>query len=140
MRTLLVCAATLLFVPPASAAERASVRSYGTHFPFTEDPLSNGGKWSNGASDGMDWYNVITKNGVAYGAVSKGAYTDPTAVLRGLWGKNQAVRATRWTATTTDPPPKADNSPSGPTHADTPSRSASAAAFSGGSNEPGLRT
>ena len=41
----------------------------------------------------LDWFNVITKNGVAYGAVSQGAYTDPTALLAGTWGKNQKVKA-----------------------------------------------
>lgn len=70
-----------------------SVRSYSTHFPLSEDPISEGGKWSNGANDGIDWYNVITKNGVAYGAVTKGEYTDPTALLTGAWGKNQIVKA-----------------------------------------------
>ena len=72
---------------------RASVRSYSTHFQLDEDPISEGGKWSNGAKDGIDWYNVVTKNGVAYGAVSKGAYTDPTALLTGDWGRNQTVKA-----------------------------------------------
>lgn len=43
--------------------------------------------------EGIDWYNVITKNGVAYGAVSRGAYTDPTALLAGTWGTNQTVKA-----------------------------------------------
>jgi len=71
----------------------ASVRSYSTRFQLNEDPISEGGKWINGAKDGIDWYNVITKNGVAYGAVSKGAYTDPTALLTGAWGKNQTVKA-----------------------------------------------
>lgn len=71
----------------------ASVRSYSTRFQLNEDPISEGGKWINGAKDGIDWYNVITKNGVAYGAVSKGAYTDPTALLTGTWGKNQTVKA-----------------------------------------------
>lgn len=69
------------------------VRSYSTGFQLNEDPISEGGKWINGASDGIDWYNVITRNGVAYGAVSKGDYTDPTALLTGTWGRNQAARA-----------------------------------------------
>ncbi len=30
---------------------------------------------------------------MAYGAVSKGDYTDPTALLTGTWGKNQTVKA-----------------------------------------------
>ncbi len=75
------------------ASKFASVRSYSTRFQLNEDPISEGGKWINGARDGIDWYNVITKNGVAYGAVSKGDYTDPTALLTGAWGKNQTVKA-----------------------------------------------
>jgi hypothetical protein len=63
------------------------VRSYTTRFQHDEDPISEGGK------DGIDWYNVVTRNGVAHGTVSKGAYTDPTALLAGTWGKNQTVKA-----------------------------------------------
>ncbi len=70
-----------------------AARSYTTRFQVNEDPISEGGKWLNGAKDGGDWFNVITRNGVAYGAVSKGAYTDPTALLAGEWGKNQRVKA-----------------------------------------------
>jgi hypothetical protein len=65
------------------------VKSYSTHFPLNEDPISEGGRWLNGAKDGIDWYDVITKNGVAFGTVTKGEYTDPTALLKGKWGKNQ---------------------------------------------------
>ncbi len=46
-----------------------SVRSYSTHFPLNEAPISESGNWINGATDGIDWYDVMTKNGVAYGAV-----------------------------------------------------------------------
>jgi acetyl esterase/lipase len=68
-------------------------RSYSTRFRLDEDPISEDGKWINGGKDGIDWYNVITKNGVAYGAVTQGDYTDPTALLTGTWGKNQKVKA-----------------------------------------------
>jgi hypothetical protein len=68
-------------------------RSYTTRFQLDEDPISEGGKWLNGGKDGIDWYDVITKNGVACGAVSRGDYTDPTALLTGKWGKNQKVKA-----------------------------------------------
>jgi hypothetical protein len=70
------------------------VRSYSTRFQLDEDPISEGGKWINGGKDGIEWYNVIVKNGVAYGAVTQGDYTDPTALLTGKWGKNQKVKAT----------------------------------------------
>lgn len=70
-----------------------SVRSYSTDFPLNEDPISEGGNWINGGTDGIDWYDVITRNGVAYGAVSAGMYTDPTALLAGAWGRNQIAKA-----------------------------------------------
>ena len=69
--------------------EGKSVKSYSTRFQLNEDPISESGRWMNGQKDGIDWYDVITKNGIAYGAVTKGDYTDPTALLKGVWGKNQ---------------------------------------------------
>jgi hypothetical protein len=94
-----------------------SVRSYRTCFQRDEDPISEGGLWLNGARDGIDWADVIVRNGVAYGAVTRmqaaehrieqgnlasadpeavpeGDYDDPTALLFGVWGKNQHVQAT----------------------------------------------
>jgi hypothetical protein len=68
-------------------------RSYSTRFEHDEDPISDGGKWSNGRKEGIDWYNVVTRSGVAYGEVTQGDYTDPTALLTGTWGRNQKVRA-----------------------------------------------
>ena len=43
---------------------------------------------------GLDWYDVITKDGIACGTVTAGAYTDPTALLKGTWGRNQVATAT----------------------------------------------
>jgi hypothetical protein len=68
-------------------------RSYSTRFQVDEDPISEGGKWLNDGKDGIDWYNVVTRNGIAHGTVTQGAYTDPTALLTGTWGKNQRVKA-----------------------------------------------
>jgi hypothetical protein len=98
----------------AQLANGESVRSYSTTFQLDEDPLSEGGIWVNGKKDGIDWIDVIARNGVAYGAVSRmgaaerrveqgnldpdaaaagaapeGDYDDPTAVLAGPWGRNQ---------------------------------------------------
>ena len=91
-------------------------RSYRTSFDLDEDPISEGGMWLNGKKDGIDWADVITKNGVAYGALTRmnaaerrveqgnldpssgegaapeGDYDDPTAVLTGAWGKNQHAK------------------------------------------------
>jgi hypothetical protein len=78
------------------------VRSYTTKFQLDEDPISEDGKWLNGGKDGIDWYNVITRNGVAHGAVTRGDYTDPTALLAGKWGKDQAVKATVYSRNQTD--------------------------------------
>ncbi|UCB46847.1 MAG: hypothetical protein JSV25_05350 [Spirochaetota bacterium] len=94
-----------------------SVRSYSTRFRLDEDPISEGGIWINGKKDGIDLTDIVTKNGVAYGglcrmnvpesraeqgnlevsdsgkAVPLGDYDDPTAVLTGIWGKNQHGKA-----------------------------------------------
>jgi hypothetical protein len=92
------------------------VRSYSTRFLLDEDPISEGGIWLNGKKDAIDWTDVVTKNGIAYGAHAKvvvperrleqgnlsptstaaapeGDYSDPAALLGGVWGKNQHVRA-----------------------------------------------
>jgi len=41
------------------------MRSYATHFQLDEDPLSEGGIWLKGGSDGIEWTDVGTKNAVA---------------------------------------------------------------------------
>jgi hypothetical protein len=93
-------------------------RSYRTSFDRDEVPISDGGMWLNGRKDGIDWADVLTKNGVAYGEVTRmgvaerrveqgnldpsggegsapeGDYDDPTAVLTGAWGKNQRAKGT----------------------------------------------
>ena len=92
-------------------------RSYRTDFARDENPISESGLWLNGKKDGIDWADVITRAGHAYGAVTRmavsekraeqatlgagstegslpeGDYDDPTAVLRGVWGRNQHVKA-----------------------------------------------
>jgi hypothetical protein len=92
------------------------VRSYQTQFRTNETPLSEGGLWLNGRKDGIDWADVLVKNGRAYGEITRmtarekrveqsglgagaaagaaeGDYDDPTAVLVGKWGRNQYARA-----------------------------------------------
>jgi len=94
----------------------APVRSYRTDFPRDETPISEGGLWRNARTDGIDWCDVVTRNGVAFGEVTRmgvaeqraeqgnldaaaadaapvGDYDDPTAVLGGQWGRNQFVKA-----------------------------------------------
>ena len=71
-------------------------RSYSTSFPATEKPISEAGKWINGGTTGVDWGNVQTTPGLAFGTnVCAGPpYCDPTAVLAGTWGSNQMAQAT----------------------------------------------
>lgn len=101
------------------------VRSYRTEFENHEEPISEGGMWLNGRRDGIDWCDVLTRNGVAYGEVSRmnsaerrteqafdgatsdagtqeGDYDDPAAVLSGTWGRNQSARATVYSRNATD--------------------------------------
>ena len=79
-----------------TAAGGQQPRSYTTTFPATENPISEGGNWINGGRDGVDWKDVRTMPGLAYGADGSGApkYDDPTALLTGTWGPDQTVEGT----------------------------------------------
>jgi len=103
-----------------------SVRSYRTSFPASENPLSEGGIWRGGRTDGIDWADVIASNGEVYGAVTRmavaerraeqgnldavageaaapeGDYDDPTAVLAGPWGRDQYASAAVFSRNPTD--------------------------------------
>ena len=94
------------------------VRSYQTRFMQDENPISEGGIWLNGRKNGIDWIDIIARNGIAYGEVTRmgvaerrveqgnlastaeggsvhiGDYDDPTALLAGPWGRNQHAIAT----------------------------------------------
>jgi len=106
------------------------VHYYRTNFPLNEYPISENGMWLSGRHHGLDWSDVITKNGVCYGEVSGyryggvmerrveqvfpgtekltggdvpvGDYDDPVAVLVGKWGRNQHVTATIFSKNPTD--------------------------------------
>jgi hypothetical protein len=69
--------------------------SYSTVFPAAENPISQGGSWFNGAADGLDWCNVRTSIGYAWGVgPCPAGFADPTAILKGAWGPDQTVQAT----------------------------------------------
>ena len=72
-----------------------SPRTYSTSFRADESAISEGGLWVNGYAVGLDWKDVSTKSGLAFGADSKGDphYDDPTAILSGAWGPDQTVQA-----------------------------------------------
>ena len=97
-----------------SGGSRKPVRSYSTRFTADEDPICDGGLWINGKREGIDWADVVVKDGIAYGASTRmaeaerrveqgnlsesgaaapeGDYDDPTAVLAGEWGRNQYAK------------------------------------------------
>src|SRR4051812_4570139 len=106
--------------------KNAPVRSYKTEFTRNETPISEGGMWLNGRKDGIDWCDILVRDGVAFGEVSRnqaaerraeqtslgagvaegaapeGDYDDPTAVLTGSWGPNQYGRARVFSRNQTD--------------------------------------
>jgi hypothetical protein len=74
-------------------------RTYTTSFPLTEDPISENGKWTSGKSAGLDWANIRTTPGFAFGTQSGGRrgapeeYDNSTALLAGSWGPEQVAQA-----------------------------------------------
>lgn len=82
---------------------RVTQRNYITSFPLTENPISEGGMWTNGAVAGVDWANARTTPGKAFGTqtgngndganTAPNKYDDTTAILAGSWGKNQYAEA-----------------------------------------------
>src|SRR5436309_4657318 len=73
----------------------------GTHGPYTtnfsraENPISEGGRWLNGQTDGLDWTDVRTTPGFAFGTEIGGnrpapqRYDDSTALLKGTWDRTK---------------------------------------------------
>ena len=86
----------LLSIPFLITSVGAALRSYQTNFPATEDPISENNNWINGASTGLDWGNVQTTPGLAFGTNVSGGppYNDSTAALSGTWATNQSACAT----------------------------------------------
>ena len=76
-----------------------SSRVYSTTFTLSENPISEGGNWTNGKADGIDWSDVATTSGLAFGTQGGNdscpvCYNDSTALLTGNWGPDQTVTAT----------------------------------------------
>jgi hypothetical protein len=94
MRTIplvvLSCLISVALVPDLSTA-----RTYTTHFPLTENPISESANWINGKANGINWVDIRTTPGLAFGTeVGTIKYDDSTALLTGKWGPNQTVQAT----------------------------------------------
>jgi len=81
---------------PAAPTVGTSSRTYTTSFPLTESHISERGNWINGGTVGLDWGNVQTTPGLAFGTVVSGGppYNDSTAVLTGSWSSDQMACAT----------------------------------------------
>jgi hypothetical protein len=69
-------------------------QKFATDFSLTENPISEGGRWINGGSVGLDWTNVSTTPGLAIGHQVGASYTDATALLTGTWEPDQIATAT----------------------------------------------
>src|SRR5450432_2344880 len=88
--------------PLPSAAGRTH-GAYATDFRLTENPISEGGNWTNGHAAGIDWADIRTPAGLAFGAESgKVLYGDSTALLTGMWGPDQKAQATVHTVNQND--------------------------------------
>jgi len=111
-----LCAAALLCgcgsdagnkaVNPNTVASGAVRHVYQTSFPASENPISEGGNWEGGSAAGNSiwlrqafweglplWGDVHTSPGLAYGVNEPTAFGDPTAIVKGVWGPEQTVRA-----------------------------------------------
>lgn len=84
----------------SAATSRIPHHTYSTRFAKVENPISQGGKWRNGAKDALDWTDVRTADGLAFGTESGGKrtppreYDDSTALLTGAWRPDQTAQAT----------------------------------------------
>jgi hypothetical protein len=93
MNTGVDAAGNLSGPPPTSMPGNVVSSQYATNFSATEDPISEAGIWANGATTGLDWKNVRTSGGVAFGTqTGTDIYRDSTAaLLLGTWSPDQSV-------------------------------------------------
>ncbi len=77
--------------PVALALPTQHVVSYSTTFPRAEGPISEGGRWMGGRTVALDWGDVSTTPGFAFGRAGPKAYADSVALLAGEWPSNQSV-------------------------------------------------
>lgn len=82
-------AAVVTIAPPPPVAPA----TYTTNFSGTENPLSEGGSWTEGGTVGRDWQNV-QKNGFASATTFATGVDDNIAVLATSFGGKQFAQAT----------------------------------------------
>src|SRR5271166_4441866 len=86
-----------LFFSLIASPTLALANTYTTNFPLLENPISEGGNWINGGDTGLDWSNVQTVTGYAFGTMpgtssGNAQYADSTALLAGSWGSDQSAQ------------------------------------------------
>jgi hypothetical protein len=71
---------------------------YHTFFPNDENPISEGSRWIDAGTVGLDWTDIRTVGGLAYGTQTGSApgsghpnYDDSVCLLTGSWRPNQSV-------------------------------------------------
>jgi hypothetical protein len=67
--------------------------SYSTNFSGVENPLSEGGVWTEGGVTGIDWQNVAKDNGLAYASATSAGFNDCIAHVSGC-AADQFAQAT----------------------------------------------
>jgi hypothetical protein len=72
----------------------AGTSTHSTTFPLAENPISEGGAWTNGGRVGLDWQDIRTDRGLAFGVAPSTGYNDCIACLSGLRSIRHVVRAT----------------------------------------------
>ena len=70
-------------VLPTACTSAGTHRTYTTNFPLTENPISEGGKWTNGQTVGLDWANM--RIGVTRRAASAAPGRRSRRAALGLW-------------------------------------------------------
>jgi hypothetical protein len=82
-------------LPPAPVTSAAAPHqiTYTTNFPLKEDPISESERWIGGKTVGIDWGDVATTRGFAFGRAGPKEYADSVALLAGNWGPKQTVEA-----------------------------------------------
>jgi len=75
-----------------------TARVYTTNFSLDENPIAESGNWVNGQVVGLDWQNVRTMTGLAFGTqTGSNNLDDSIALLTGAWQPDQTVEATVYT-------------------------------------------
>lgn len=79
----------------SSSPPSGSSGAYKTQFPSAENPISEGGRWINGATEGVLWHNCRTTTNFAFGTQPATAnFDDSICLLTGAWGNDQQAQAT----------------------------------------------